>query len=166
MKKILLQLAAYNFWANKTILKSLATVSPDILQKDMGASFKSINGTLFHLMKADFIWWQRLQLAENVRMPDEKLESNFEEVSREILRFSANWVDLVKESSETKLEHVFGYHNSKKAYFKQPVMETLIHVFNHQTYHRGQIINMLRQNEVAKIPNTDFIEFTRSSKFS
>lgn len=166
MKKLLLQLAAYNLWANKLLLKKLATLPRDIIEKDMGSSFKSINDTLYHIMEADFVWWQRLQLQEMVRLPDEGLKNDFEEMSKEILRLSANWVDLVKESSEIKLDHVFGYHNSKKAYFKQPVKEALMHVFNHQTYHRGQIVTMLRQNNIDKIPATDFIEFTRSSKLS
>lgn len=164
MKKLLIQTAAYNLWANTKLLKRLSTVPDDILSKNMGSSFPSIYDTLFHLMRADHIWWNRLQLQENIHFAQERTNEDIEELSREILRYSANWVDLIKESSEVKLEHVFGYHDSKKNYYKQPVKEVLVHVFNHFTYHRGQIVTMMRQAGVDKIPSTDFIEFTRNSK--
>jgi uncharacterized damage-inducible protein DinB len=40
--------------------------------------------------------------------------------------------------------------------YKQPIWQMLLHVFNHATYHRGQVVNMLRQLGVDKIPSTDF----------
>ena len=48
------------------------------------------------------------------------------------------------------IEHVFQYYNSKKEHFKSPVYQMLMHVFNHGTYHRGQLVNMLRQLGVEK----------------
>jgi uncharacterized damage-inducible protein DinB len=62
------------------------------------------------------------------------------------------------------LDHVFQYYNSKREYFKQPIFQMLLHVFNHGTYHRGQLVNMLRQLAVEKIPQTDFIVFSRTKK--
>lgn len=162
MKEMLLQLARHHEWANKVFFKKLSTVSPEILNKDMGSSFSSINKTLFHILTAERIWWQRIQLSERIVLPDESLSDNFEAISSDILQITANWVELVKESNENRLQHVFGYYNSKKEFFKQPLYEVLLHLFNHQTYHHGQIITMLRQQKLTKLPATDFIKFSRT----
>ena len=51
-----------------------------------------------------------------------------------------------------------------KAQFKQPTWQMLLHVFNHGTYHRGQLVNMLRQLGVSRIPATDFALWSRGKK--
>ena len=68
----------------------------------------------------------------------------------------------MKNASEANIVHVFAYQNSKRELFKQPVYEVLLQLFNHQTYHRGQLTNMLRQLGIDKIAATDFIVFSRA----
>jgi uncharacterized damage-inducible protein DinB len=43
------------------------------------------------------------------------------------------------------------------------VVDVFLHVLNHGTYHRGQLVNMLRQLGIEKIPQTDFIVWSRSA---
>lgn len=155
-------MALHHQWASKVLLKKLSALPKEVLEKEMGSSFSSINKTLFHLVWAESIWWQRIQLLEPIIFPDEKMQENFEEMSKEIIRLSANWIDLISEATENRLEHVFEYRNSKREAFKQPLYQVLIHVFNHQTYHHGQIVTMLRQQQIDKIPATDYIAFVRS----
>jgi uncharacterized damage-inducible protein DinB len=166
MKELLQQYAAYNFWANKILLEKIAQVSTEIVHKEMGSSFASIYKTFVHLMEVESSWWQRLKLQEHVQLPAKDPEENFEELSKQLLALSRQWSDWVNEANEKNLTHVFGYQNTKKEYFKQPVYEMLLHLFNHQTFHRGQIITMLRQNGIEKIPATDFIVFSRSKTFN
>jgi uncharacterized damage-inducible protein DinB len=59
---------------------------------------------------------------------------------------------------------VFHYQNTKKEQFKQPIYQVLLHMFNHSTYHRGQLVTMLRQLGVQKLPSTDFIVWSRRKK--
>ena len=87
---------------------------------------------------------------------------NFEELSQQLLLLSKQWNDWIQSTNEVNLTHVFAYQNSKKEHFKQPVYEMLLHLFNHQTFHRGQLITMMRQNGIEKIPPTDFIVFSRN----
>jgi len=161
MKQLLQQYSAYNLWANTILSGRLAQVPGDILHKDMGSSFGSIYKTMVHLMEVENVWWQRLKLQERIIVPEKDAEENFEKVSKELVMISKQWSDWVHEANEKNIEHVFGYYNSKKEFFKQPVYELLMHLFNHQTYHRGQIVTMMRQNGVDKIPATDFIAFSR-----
>ena len=166
MKQLLAQYAAYNLWANKILLEKLAQVSGEILKKEMGSSFGSIYETLVHLMEVESIWWQRLKLQEHVQVPAKDPEENFDELSKQLLALSRQWSEWVLNANEKNITHVFAYQNTKMEYFKQPVYEMLLHLFNHQTFHRGQIITMLRQNGIEKIPATDFIVFSRSKTFN
>lgn len=162
MKELLQKLAAYNLWANKILLTKLNTVSSEVLHMETGSSFGSIYKTVVHLMEVEEIWWQRLKLQERVELPEKDPDENMELVSQRLLSSSTQWNDWVKESNDKNFTHVFGYYNSRKEYFKQPVNEVLLHLFNHQTYHRGQIVTLLKQNGINKIPATDFIVFTRT----
>lgn len=161
MKQLLLQLAEYHLWVNRILFKRLSALPGEVLNKDMVSSFRGLNKTLFHLMTAEAVWWQRIQLQEHVIYPDESYSDDFAHISGEILRYNKAWIDFIKESGEHKLQHVFEYRNSKREAFKQPVYEVLLHVFNHQTYHVGQMITMLRQQGIDKLPGTDFSEFIR-----
>jgi uncharacterized damage-inducible protein DinB len=162
MKQLLQQYAAYNIWANKLITEKIGQLPPDTIHKEMNSSFGSIYKTVVHLMDVESIWWQRLKLQEHVEWPGKGFDGDFEELSQQLLLLSRQWHDWILSTTEVNLEHVFGYQNSKKEFFKQPVYEMLLHLFNHQTFHRGQLVTMLRQNGVEKIPATDFIVFSRN----
>jgi len=161
MKQLLQQYAAYNVWANKVITERIAQLPEDIIHKETKSSFPSLFKTVVHLMDVESIWWQRLKLQEHVEWPGINFQGNFEELSQQLLSFSKQWNDWVSNSNENNLTHVFAYYNSKKEYFKQPIYEMLVHLFNHQTYHRGQLVTMMRANGIEKIPATDFIVFSR-----
>ncbi len=161
MKQLLLQYSAYNLWANKTITEKISTLPNDIIEKEMESSFRSIFKTVVHLMDVESIWWQRLKLQEHVEWPGKTFDGDFESLSKELLTLSKRWNEWVSEATELQITHVFGYQNSKKEFFKQPAYEMLLHLFNHQTFHRGQLVTMMRQGGVEKIPATDFIVFSR-----
>ncbi len=87
-----------------------------------------------------------------------------EDVVNGLLTQSALWEEWVKNTSEMMLVHVYAFQNSKKDLFKQPVYETVMHVINHSTYHRGQLVTMMRTLGVKTIPQTDFSVFARKKK--
>jgi uncharacterized damage-inducible protein DinB len=162
MKQLLQQYAAYNLWANKILSERITQLSADIIHKEMNSSFGSIYKTVVHLMDVESIWWQRLKLQEHVEWPGKTFNGNFEELAQQLLLHSKQWADWIQSTNDLNITHIFAYQNSKKEHFKQPVYEMLLHLFNHQTYHRGQLVTMLRQNAVEKIPATDFIVFSRT----
>lgn len=162
MKQLLQQYAGYNLWANKLITEKIADLSIEIINNEMNSSFGSIYKTVIHLMDVESIWWQRLKLQEHVEWPGKSFDGNFQSLAKGLLILSKQWLEWLQNANEVNITHVFGYQNSKKEFFKQPVYEMLLQVFNHQTFHRGQIVTMLRQNGIEKIPPTDFIVFSRS----
>ncbi len=161
MKHVLQQLSAYTIWANQRIFECLGSLSEDQIDKEIGSSFPSIRKTLLHMWDAESIWWQRLKLAEQIERPSDGFTGDFNELTRKIHAQAKLWEEWVGNATENQLNHVFAYQNTKKEQFKQPVYEMLIHIANHGTYHRGQLVTMLRQLGIEKIPGTDFVLFCR-----
>ena len=162
MKQLLHQYAAYNIWANKKLIDKMTGLAEELTCKEIPSSFSSIYKTMLHLWDVESIWWQRLKLAEHVEWPSVNFKGSLGELCDNLLSFSHKWEQWILQANELNITHVFAYQNSKKEQFKQPVYEMLLHLFNHQTYHRGQIVTMFHALGVDKIPATDFIVFSRS----
>jgi len=162
MKTLLAQFAAYHLWANGLLTDCILALPPEQYTQPLASSFPSLHQTLFHMWDAESIWWQRIKLQEQIVRPSTTFSGNTEGVIKGLLEQSQQWKDWVQEAQPHMLEHEFIYYNTKKEKFKQPVWQVLMQVFNHGTYHRGQLVTMLRQLEVTKIPSTDFITWSRS----
>ncbi|CAN5891908.1 DinB family protein [soil metagenome] len=161
MKKIFVHYAAYNFWANQRITDCVENLTDEQISREINSSFKSIHATLAHLWDVESIWWQRMKLQEQPEWPSVSFNGSLLELCNNLLKQSKQWKAWIDLATEATLEHEFIYRNSKKEQFKQPVYEALHHLFNHQSYHRGQLITMLRQVGVEQVPNTDLIAFMR-----
>lgn len=152
--------ATYNAWANNELFKVVASLNTEQQHAEIISSFPSVFKTIVHIWDAESGWWQRLRLEENI-IYESKDCSNMEAAINAIQNLDIQWLQWITHATEMQLRHVFAYQNSKKQQYKQPVFEMLLHVFNHSTYHRGQLVTMLRQLGVQKIPQTDFIVWAR-----
>ncbi|HMI79169.1 MAG TPA: DinB family protein [Ferruginibacter sp.] len=161
MKQLLQQCAAYTIWANQKIFDCIINLSDDQINREIVSSFSSIQKTVLHMLDAESAWWQRLKLEEKMYVPSADFSDSFLELVKKVNQQSLTWKEWVDSATEVQLQHVFAYQNTKKEQFKQPVYEMLLHLFNHNTYHRGQLVTMLRQLGVDKIPPTDFSVFCR-----
>ena len=161
MKSLLQQYAAYNLWANQKMFDCINNLSDDQINREIASSFSSIYKTVLHMWLAEDAWWQRIKLAEHIVIAAENFKGTFSEMQQKYIGQSTLWTQWAADVSEVQVAHVFAYRNSKKEQFKQPVYEVMLHVFNHGTYHRGQLVTLLRQLGVVKIPQTDFIVFCR-----
>lgn len=161
MKEILIQLSAYNFWANQLLLDIITQLPAEKQTQEVPSSFKSLYVTLLHMYDAESIWWQRMKLQERINIPSENFNGDLKELGTAMLYQNRQWKEWISNANTHQLEHVFHYQSLKKEQFKQPIYQMLLHVFNHGTYHRGQLVNILRQLGVEKIPRTDFIDWSR-----
>lgn len=161
MKILLQQYATYNIWANKKLMEVILNLPEEKQMAEVPSSFSSLYKTVLHMWDAESIWWQRMKLHERLVIPSENFKGSMKDVVNGLAQQSEQWLDWVSSASDIALDHVFQYQNSKKEQFKQPIYQMLLHVFNHGTYHRGQLINMLRQLGVEKLPQTDFIVWSR-----
>jgi uncharacterized damage-inducible protein DinB len=161
MKELLQQLAAYNIWANQRILEVILALPEEKQKQEIPSSFKSLYHTVLHMWNAENIWWQRMKLQERITKPFDTFKGTMNELANESLQQNRQWQEWVNNASDAALDHVFQYQTFQKEQFKQPIYQMLLHVFNHGTYHRGQLINMLRQLGITKLPDTDFIVWSR-----
>src|SRR5947209_1909381 len=157
MKELLLQLASYNLWANQILFQQVLDLPVEKQTAELSSSFSSLYKTILHMWDAEAIWWQRMKMQERINIPSENFSGDTKELCSQLLNQNRQWQDWLSVAQEHMIQHVFHYQNSKREQFKQPVYQMLLQVFNHGTYHRGQVVNMLRQLGVDKIPGTDFI---------
>jgi len=71
------------------------------------------------------------------------------------------WLGWVEAFPEPSLQEELHYKNLKGDSYHEPYYQLLMHLFNHATYHRGQLVTMLRQIGIETIPQTDFIVWVR-----
>ena len=134
-------LARYNLWSTHKLNQVQKNVSNDDFNADCGLYFKSIAGTLNHLLVGEhYLWFPRflakpsplLKLNTIVENDQAKLISQLEDKAY-------NWLDFLKDFDEEKLNSDLRYKTSTGKDMKLPYAATLLHVFNHGTHHRGQI---------------------------
>ncbi|MCE3283236.1 MAG: hypothetical protein K0Q66_1973 [Chitinophagaceae bacterium] len=164
MKELLTSYAAYNYWANQELCKKILALPQAQQQAVVSCSFGSLQGTVIHMWDAESIWWQRMKLLETIVVPSLSFHPTIDEAVQGLLEQGKQWLEWVRQASPPQLEHVFAYQNTKKENFKQPVWQMLLHSFNHGSFHRGQLVTILRQLGETRIPATDYIHFSRLKK--
>lgn len=160
MKEILRQYAAYNIWATKLLVDCIQQLSEENINKEIVSSFPSLYKTVQHMWLAEEVWWQRMKLVENIDLQSQKFTGSFSELAALLAKQSLLWKNWIEDANDNQLSHVFAYIRNKEQH-KMPVYQMIHHVFNHATYHRGQLVTMLRQSGVDKIPGTDFSTFVK-----
>lgn len=161
-----IQLAGYNAWANERLYDAAEKLSDEEYRADRGAFFKSIHGTLNHLLVADRIWMKRF--TGQGEAPNKLDAILFQELAplraardREDARIRAYVAGL----SEQELAANFSYLTIVNPMtVTQPLAPALDHFFNHQTHHRGQahaLFTGLRGRDFA--PSFDMIYFQREN---
>lgn len=153
-------LFAYDRWANRRILDAALALPPEDFDRDLGSSFPSVRATLAHLLASDWIWLERWLGRSPTGVPEDwdlatgaAIGSRWREVEAAVKGF-------VEALTEADLERVVDYRNTAGTPYSAPLGHLLRHVVNHSTYHRGQVVTMLRQLG-ATPPSTDLVAFYR-----
>ncbi len=164
MKELLKQQAACNHWANQRITDTLLSLPEGVCKQETSSSFNSLEKTLLHIWDAESGWWQRLRLNERIELPGKTFTGNVQDAAAGLLNQSKQWEEWVKQATPNALDHVIQFHTSKRELVKIRTCQLLLHVFNHSTYHRGQLVTMLHQLGHTKVPSTDFFLWLKLKK--
>ena len=160
--QILKRYLEYNYWANELILTfTEKKLNDEEREKEIVSSFSSLKKTIYHLWDAEFIWLKRLKGESLNDWPSKNFNGTFSETKEKILLNDQLFIDFVERLNDEKLSESFSYKNIEGKSFSNPRWESVHHCMNHSTYHRGQIVTMLRQLGITNIPSTDFISFCR-----
>jgi uncharacterized damage-inducible protein DinB len=163
MQSHLLSIVKYNLWANGEIVKLLKSLSDEQINSAQLGSFPSVYKTADHIYMAESIWLQRLTLVEVALVPNPTASMPMVQLCEQWLTCSQKLVDFVV--AQRRLDwhlHIMSYVDLKKQSHKNSVEQTLTHVCNHSTYHRGQLINFARALGLTKVPSTDYMAFVRA----
>jgi uncharacterized damage-inducible protein DinB len=143
-------MARYNEWMNGCVYDASAMLSDAQRKEDMGAFFKSIHGTLNHLLLADSIWMGRFtgrpitvtSLAQELRSDFDELRAARAAMDRDIVEWAGRLTHdvLADEFSYTSI-----VNPQPRSY---PMGIVVAHFFNHQTHHRGQLTTLLMQRGI------------------
>jgi uncharacterized damage-inducible protein DinB len=154
-------MAEYNQWMNKKLYEAAATLSTEQLTENRGAFFGSILATLSHIGVADVIWMKRFaaclpahQELDPVRalsQPGALNDMAFSNLADLLLHrqmLDAALAQFVATLTEAELAMPIAYTNTKGVSYRKNLFSLLMHVFNHQTHHRGQVTTLLSQSGI------------------
>ena len=151
-------LYAYNRWANRRLLAAVRLLQPMEFIRDLSTSFGSIRGTLVHIVWGEWLWVRRwlgespTQVFDLEKFPAvDSLESTWDEVERDQRNFIAGL-------SDERLIGRVSYENFQGDRWEYSLGHMMQHLVNHSSYHRGQVVTLLRQLG-HNPPTTDFLVY-------
>ena len=158
--------AGYNVWANERLYAAAATVSDADYRADRGAFFKSLHGTLNHLLVGDRMWMRRFTGAgQQPPSLDAILYDDFESLRAARRKEDTLISRYVDRLSEADLDGTLRYRTVVQPQtIEQALAPALDHFFNHQTHHRGQahaLLTGILGNDAT--PSLDLIFYQRET---
>lgn len=154
------KLMHYNFWANQIITGYVLKAGETIADIEQAGSFPTVRKTLLHIWDAQFIWLSRLHGTSLSEFPSKSFKGNLQDGCDGLLKSSQQFIDYV-ESLNGNYDTVFTYQTLDGKKFENTVSDIIIHAMNHGTYHRGQLINLLRGAGFTEVGSTDYMRFCR-----
>ncbi len=154
--------ARYNAWANARLYHAVSALGDFEYRTDRGAFFRSIHGTLNHLLVTDRIWLQRFTgEGEAPDRLDAILFESFDDLRHAREHEDRRITAYVASLDEAALEGVITYRRVSTPEVKtQALAPGLAHWFNHQTHHRAQVHTMLT-GIAGKAPELDLLIYQR-----
>ena len=157
-KELLARHFEYSLWASLKIVEAAEKLSREAVEKDRGNSFGGILGTLTHIFQADRVWLKRFEgdpyftIAQAGDSYDlAKLKSDWPAV---IAAFTA-WI---RAQDDAKFEERLFWRNVRGEDKTEVMYKILLHIVNHGSYHRGQVITMIKQAG-GEVVSTDLVYY-------
>jgi len=152
LKKLISDFARYNHWANEEMIRWLKTLDRKLLYLEAASSFKSIDLTIQHMIHAQNFWYAVMTQADLTKL-DETIKSNAAEGNmNELQEVSQKMLSVFTAYSDEEL-----FKQVSTGEMLQCRYDYILHMVNHNSYHRGQIVTMSRGfGVIDNIPTTDY----------
>ena len=154
------ELFAYDRWATDRLLEAASGLGDEALRRDLRSSFPSVLATFVHILSSDWVWLRRWNGESPTGRPEGWDVSSLDAVRARWAEVRAERDALLAGLGDHDLERALDYRNTAGREYRSTMAQMLRHVINHATYHRGQVVTMLRQLG-ATPPATDLIAFHR-----
>ena len=158
-KEYFTALANYSNWADNISIEWLGQITDEQWEQSINSSFSSIKKTIIHMVSAKRIWVDFWTKTPNPVY----LSSEFEGTKNELItiwqKTSADLKNFIDNFSEEDYGQpvTFTYPNGQAG--QMVFWQTFPHYVNHATYHRGQLVTLLRQAGFSNFSNTDLVRY-------
>jgi len=135
----------YNSWANHRCMDAAAALTNEQFTKPMRNSFSSVRDTLAHIFGAEWIWLERFQGRSPASLPDASEYVDLASLRQRWSEFEPRLLGFVRGLTQADLDRILEYKTLKFGVYSNPLWQSMQHVVNHGSYHRGQVTTLLRQ---------------------
>ncbi len=160
-KSFLIEMGKYNKWANDIVFNWLLQITDEQWNKEIISSFNSIIKTTLHTAGAEKVWLERWQQKNDIVF----LSNTFTGTKIELIDIwknsSQHILDFIVRMEEADFNNSFSFTRLNGDSHTSLYWEAMVHVLNHSTYHRGQLVTMLRQVGFTDVSSTDMITYFR-----
>jgi len=150
----------YNAWANRRSLEAASALTREQFTRLLVSSFASVRDTLAHIFGAEWIWLERFQGRSPAALPEASQFPDAASLRERWLEHEARLLAFVGGLKQGDLDRMMEYKTLKFGVYRNPLWQSMQHLVNHGSYHRGQVTTMLRQLGAQPIL-TDLMHFYR-----
>ena len=154
----------YDKWADLKLFEVIGELTEDQYKKDLNSSFGGIQGTFVHILSANKVWLNRWMGKE----PEPLSSENFPDIKvlkKQWDTYQCDVGNFIQSLSDEKLNAPLQYMDFKGKTYDQPLYQQIQHKVNHSSYHRGQLVMMLRQLKMPVV-STDLISYIRQKEIN
>ncbi|EGW37167.1 DinB family protein [Desulfosporosinus sp. OT] len=159
----IIELYYYDEWANFKLLDAISHLENEELIRDLSSSFRSVRDTMVHILGAEELWLSRWRGEQGRTLLNANDFSTVDALTKrwgEFKKLLNSYLDSLKE--ENLMEEI-SYKNLKGIPYRLELWKQMLHVNNHSSYHRGQVVSMLRQLK-KQPPSLDLINYYLENK--
>lgn len=160
-KEYFKELATFNAWANSIACGWIEQINDAQWKQEVVSSFNSIQETVLHIISSENAWLQRFQGKEKV----DRLQVSFTGTKDDHIALWKNTSAALKlfvfVFDESRLNEAVNFKKQNGDPYSMPYYQLFAHVANHGTYHRGQLVTLLRQVGFTNVRSTDIVSFYR-----
>lgn len=161
-KKYFIQLANFNIWANNIVISWLEQINDEQWTQEIESSFNTIRETVLHMASAESAWYERMIKKENIDWFQKSFSGNKSEVIELWKTKSQHLFDFINHFEEERMNEILAFTRLNGEKQAMPYYQIFAHVLNHSTYHRGQLVTMLRQSGFTNVGSTDLLGYYRT----
>jgi uncharacterized damage-inducible protein DinB len=152
------ELLGYHEWANNRLFDVIEKLTPEQYMRDVKSSHGSLHGTLVHLVGTEKVWLDRLRQKSNIVFLKPDDVHSFAELRSFWNAMREEWKQFIGSLTDDKLKETLTFTSSRGDVFSNTYSQMLQQFINHSTFHRGQVVTILRQLGATPV-GTDMILF-------
>ncbi|MGQ0603674.1 MAG: DinB family protein [Anaerolineales bacterium] len=146
----------YHYWMNARILHACEALTPEQWDQPLGHSWGSVHGVLAHMLGAEVIWLARWQGHSPTALLKVETVPALADVADEWARVEADVRVCIAGCDEVRLADDFSWTDTRGHPHRAPLGPVMLHVANHGTHHRGELVAMLALLDVPH-PEDDLL---------